>query len=143
MSDIFEVRGRLEVSPAAVYREPAAALADLTARGGLGWICFTDRVETWRGGKLTGLPLSAEVVLPSGTESLHLRAVGASWELRTLREHTEGDDGRVTHSYVANEHPAVGADRLRYHVWWRGFDKDGIRVWRPFAARFTGFDGAR
>jgi len=112
---------------------------------GTGWICTTDRVRRVPSTDLgDAAPLSAEIVL-KGTpgQSLHIRQHGTGWRAWLLEDRLEdGPDLAVDESFLSTE----GGARLRYRTWWRlqaegpvDFGAD-VQVWRPFAARFLGWE---
>lgn len=116
--------------------DAAAALQRFTLQPGTGWLASTGGVSRWTGGDIAsaGTPLHGEVAL--GDRSLLLRYANGVWRFWMLHEVPSGNDLRFDESYLSTE----GKLRMAYRVYWRTTEVDGIAVYRPFAARFVGWE---
>lgn len=127
----------LHTEPLAFPDDAAAWAALLAVPGAQGWVCRPHRVESWPGGAPDGALLSAEVVGSDG-RTLHVRRSGRELVGWRLWDTEGGEHARFRESRVSSE----GGRRLHYAVYWRLEDQDGVGVYRPHAARFTGWEGA-
>lgn len=132
-------RAGLSVEPRPLATEADVWAAITSVPDGRGWIARPHRVEEWPGGTPEGLVLSAEIAGSAGV-SLHVRRTGRTWTGWTYRE-VPGDDLVFRERFVGTVegHPER---RLVYATHWRLSDPDdtGVRVYRPYAARFTGWE---
>lgn len=127
--------------------KPAEVREALSATEGVGWICFTDRVERIENATEIGdgVPLNAEIHRSDGT-SLHVRQSASGWSLYDLAEHAEPASDSVEvrafdHAFVADR--SRGGGRLRYRVYWRRTESGTaaeVRVWEPWFAAFRGWE---
>ncbi len=107
-----------------------------------GWLCLSDRVARCPAQvdpEPGVFPLDGEWVLDRD-RSVHLRHLGdGRWAVTTLtRRPDPAPEGGylVTRRFVAR-----GGGGLAYDVEWRlADDAFGLRAYRPWAARFAGFD---
>lgn len=106
-----------------------------------GWLCFTDEVaivpeEFCFAAGASGIILSGE--LACGNESLHIRQSGNGWQIFVLTREDGGEMLMVTETYLSTRD---GGKKLCYENYWKKEpNKEGLEVYRPFAARFAGFD---
>lgn len=106
--------------------------------GSTGWVCRPSEISEWPC-DAHGLLLSAEVAGTDGT-SLHVRRTGHSWSGWRYRETTGVRFVKRREERIGT---VPGRDRtLHYAVYWGLLPENGIEVYRPFAARFTGWEGA-
>lgn len=105
-----------------------------------GWLCFTDKVvivpdEFDFSSGADRIILSGE--LARGKESLHIRQAGSEWLLVPLTRQDGGDMLMVEEKYL----PIRGSRKLCYETYWKKQkNDDGLVAYRPYAARFSGFD---
>lgn len=105
-----------------------------------GWLCFTDRVlivpDEYAFADSGGILLSGE--LARGDESLHIRQSQTGWQLWHLSRHDGGEMLMVKERFVSIRQRG---QKLVYEKYWRMEAGDeGLKVYRPFAARFAGFE---
>lgn len=124
--------------------DDAAVREWLGQQSGEGWVCCTAEVRPWAGGDLPeGVPLSAEIAARGRPTCWSLRRDGTGW---TVWETTESD-GTEHRAFDVVWVSTEKGKRLRYRQYWRRA-KEGpplggtepIMVWRPFAARFVGWE---
>jgi len=118
----------------------------ILAEAAEGWVCTTDRAQPLGGSLPLGAPLSAEWVV-SKVSSVHLRQHGARWMLWTYVDNIgTGDELAFDDSFISTEMAATGEGRrkLSYRTYWRRDhapdELHSVRVWRPYAARFLGWE---
>jgi len=105
-----------------------------------GWICRPHEVVAWPGTSCEGPVLSAELATSDG-RSLHIRWTGSGWRGWRYRE-SEGQGFLVFHERYRGTVPDHPERHLGYAEYWSLRDIDGIKVYQPYTARFTGWEGA-
>ncbi len=126
------------------FDDPAQVKAKLESFASRdGWICYADG-WWWRFGSETGPsgqercghPLSAEFVLGDG-KSASLRHDGARWVWTEIEE-----GGEQAWAFDETFFSTAGPAWMRYRVYWTRAKEglDGVRPWRPYVARFDGWE---
>ena len=111
---------------------------------GAGWLTVpSDVIAVADGYKGTERVLAGEVATDDNT-SVAVAWDGEAWCFTTLRQQP-GDDHiafDVAHLSAPARKDAVGSTggRLRYRVYWRRQLEQELAIWRPFAARWLGFE---
>jgi hypothetical protein len=114
----------------------------LAAQAGDGWVCCTSEVKRWSsGGPLPrGVPLRAEVTVPGKRASLALRRTGEEWVVTETME----IPGVAHRAFDINLLSTEKGLRLMYRQYWHEEEEGppgaAVNVWRPFAARFLGWE---
>lgn len=133
-------RGELTIEPPVDLASASEVHDLLRDHRGAGWLCTTSQVLRLPAADLgNAIPLSAEVVLSNG-RSLHLRPYGGGWRAWFMSDRLgTGPHLAFDEAFVSTER----AGRLCYRTWWRleSVGTTECSVWRPFAARFTGWEG--
>ncbi|HHO54731.1 MAG TPA: hypothetical protein ENK18_28635 [Deltaproteobacteria bacterium] len=112
--------------------------AIVALQGSKGWLCRPEQVSEWPGGEPSGPLLSAELVDSDGT-TLHVRRVGRTWRGWRYRELPSGDLLRFRQTLLGTVPDSD--QRLAYAIYWRlELGLDELCVYRPFTARFTGWE---
>lgn len=110
-----------------------------------GWLCFTDKVavvpEEFRFNAEASSSILLSGELARGNESLHVRQSEKGWQLFTLTREEGGGMLMVKEKYLSTREEGK---KLCYENYWKKEpNKEGLEVYRPFAARFTGFEGGK
>jgi hypothetical protein len=113
--------------------------------GGTGWVCQPGALRSLKPGEPwpEGEILSAERVLDEMEgRSLHIRTAREGWHFTILKERKEQERIELPEFLASSilylaSFPDLG--RLHYRRYFRLTEQDGLRVYRPWAARFAGF----
>ena len=113
----------------------------LADQSGDGWVCCTGEVRPWAGGELPrGVPLSAEIAVRGRDQSLSMLRGGTGWSVWSTTE-APGETHLCFDVVLLSTEPGR---RLKYRQYWRpvgsGPADATVGVWRPFAARFVGWE---
>lgn len=137
-------RGRLECAKPEAETNLAELHTRLNTFGGVGWVCFTERL--WLREQDATLPkdlgpvLSSELYRSCDDTSLHARQDGGGWRVVTITKTGEGTDGSwvIPCAFLRHDWRSAGrAVWAKYEVCWRM--EDGMGVYRACASRFVGF----
>lgn len=107
-----------------------------------GWLCCTGEVRAWKSSEQTlprGVPLSGEFVSQTSDlarVSFALRRSTDRWVLHEYRESGFGELRAEDRSYISTE----AGRSMQYRIYWRAGEEDEIQIWRPYVARFRGWE---
>lgn len=118
--------------------EAVWAAIDQLGPAAQGWICLSHQVVSWPEAPSGGALVSAEFAL-EGQASLHIRRGSQGWLAWRYSETVEGDC-LVFRERFRGTVPDRPDRYLGYATYWSLQDIDGIEVYRPYAARFTGWE---
>lgn len=120
-------------------RDEAALWSAIAAFGdATGWICRPHELVEWPGSQASGPIVSAELARDDG-KSLHIRQSEKGWTAWHLSEGLGESCMAFRQSYVGTLDGQPNR-RLAYVVYWKLHEESEIEVYRPFAARFAGWE---